>query len=339
MPKTAAAPPPPDLSIVVPVHDEEAAIAPFLAALRPVLAATGLSHEIVFVDDGSRDATARLVEAEAARDPALRLLCLSRNFGKEAALTAGLDWARGRAVIPIDVDLQDPPELIADFVRLWQAGHDVVYAERVSRAADSRLKRFTAGLFYRVFNRMSETRIQPDVGDYRLMSRAAVEATLALRERNRFMKGIFAWAGFPAVAVPYERPARSAGRTKFDYWRLWNFALDGITSFSTMPLRVWTYVGLSVAAAAFVYMLAILVRTWIFGRDVPGYASLMVVMLLLGAVQLVSLGVIGEYLSRLYLEVKQRPIYHVRRAVGFARAADEAEADRRMQEAQRRKAG
>ncbi len=327
---------PPDLSVVVPVHDEQEAIAPFLAALGPVLAATGLDHEIIFVDDGSRDETVRAVELAAARDPAVKLVCLSRNFGKEAALTAGLEWASGRAVIPMDVDLQDPPELIADFVRLWRAGHDIVYAERVSRAADSRLKRLTAGLFYRVFNRLSETRIQPNVGDYRLMSRAALDATLALRERNRFMKGIFAWVGFPAVAVPYERPPRAAGRTKFSYWRLWNFALDGITSFSTIPLRVWTYVGLTVAAGALAYMVTILVRTWLFGRDVPGYASLMVAVLMLGAVQLISLGVIGEYLSRLYIEVKQRPIYHVRRSVGFARATGEAEADRRMLDAFRR---
>lgn len=336
---------PPDLSIIVPVHNEEAAVGPFLDALRPVLAAvrdeTGLSHEIIFVDDGSRDGTAARVAAAAGQDGAIRLLSFSRNFGKEAALTAGLDFASGRAVIPIDVDLQDPPELIPEFVRLWQEGHDVVYAERVSRAADTALKRLTAGLFYRVFNRLSDTQIAPDVGDYRLMSRAAVEATLSLRERNRFMKGLFAWAGFPAVAVPYERPVRAAGQTKFNYWRLWNFALDGITSFSTIPLRVWTYVGLTVAAGALAYMVTILVRTWVFGRDVPGYASIMVVMLLLGAVQLVSLGVIGEYLSRLYIEAKQRPLYHVRRTVGFTRAATttEAEADRRMAEAMARKAG
>ena len=329
----------PELSIVVPVYDEAEAIAPFLAALRPVLAETGLSHEIVFVDDGSRDETARAVEAETARDGSVKLVSFSRNFGKEAALTAGLEWATGAAVIPIDVDLQDPPELIRDFVRLWRAGHDIVYAERVSRAADSRLKRLSAGLFYRLFNRISDIPIEPNVGDYRLMSRAAVEATLALRERNRFMKGIFAWVGFPSVAVPYERPARAAGTTKFNYWRLWNFALDGITSFTTIPLRVWTYVGLSVAAGALVYMVTILVRTWLFGIDVPGYASIMVVMLLLGAVQLVSLGVIGEYLSRLYLEVKQRPIYYVRRSVGFGRATGEAEADRRLDAAMRRRAG
>lgn len=331
--------PAPDLSVVVPVYDEAGAVVPFLAALRPVLAETGLSHEIVFVDDGSRDETARVVELEAAADPRVKLVSFSRNFGKEAALTAGLEWATGAAVIPIDVDLQDPPELIADFVRLWRAGHDIVYAERVGRAADSRAKRLSAGLFYRVFNRLSDTPIAANVGDYRLMSRAAVDATLALRERNRFMKGIFAWAGFPAVSVPYERPARASGASKFGYWRLWNFALDGITSFTTIPLRVWTYVGLTVAAGALCYMAAIVLRTWFFGIDVPGYASMMVVMLLLGAVQLISLGVIGEYLSRLYLEVKHRPIYYVRRSVGFTRATGEAEADRRMAEAQRRIAG
>lgn len=289
----------------------------FLDAVRPVLGDIGLSYEIVFVDDGSRDGTVGVIERANQLDERVRLVSLSRNFGKEAALTAGLEWASGRSVVPMDVDLQDPPDLIRDFVRLWQEGHDIVYGQRISRTNDSGLKRVTATLFYQIFNHMSQTQIQPNVGDYRLMSRTAVEATLALRERNRFMKGIFAWVGFRAIGIPYERPVRSAGATKFNYWRLWNFAIDGITSFSTIPLRIWTYLGLSVALGAIGYMVTIIVKTWIFGSDVPGYASLMVVVLLLGAVQLISLGVMGEYISRLYLEVKQRPIYFVQRTIGL----------------------
>ena len=307
----------PDLSIVVPVLNEEEAVPIFLAAIPPVLEPLDVTWEIVFVDDGSTDRTVETIAAAAAGDARIRLISLSRNFGKEAALTAGLDWAAGKAVIPMDIDLQDPPELIADFVRLWREGYEVVYARRRSRGEDSKLKRRTAGLFYRIFNMVAANAIEENVGDYRLMSRPAVDATLRLRERNRFMKGLFAWVGFRAVAVEYDRPQRVAGQTKFNYWRLWNFALDGITSFSTIPLRVWTYVGLAVAGAAVLYTLLITGRTIIFGRDVPGYASLMAVVLVLGAVQLISLGIIGEYLGRLYIESKRRPIYLIRQTVGF----------------------
>ena len=314
-------PPPPELSVVVPVLDEEEAIAPFLAALRPVLDAAVESWEVIFVDDGSTDRTGERVRAARAADGRVRLLELSRNFGKEAALTAGLEWASGRAAVPMDVDGQDPPELIAEFVRLWRGGFDVVVAQRVCRNADSRAKRSSAAAFYRLFNRIAEHPIDPLAGDYRLMDRAALDATLLLRERCRFMKGLFAWTGFRTAAVPYERPARTAGATSFGYWKLWNFALDGITSFSTAPLRVWTWVGLAVAGGALSYGALIVAETLIWGRDVPGYASLMVVMLLLGAVQLISLGVIGEYLGRLYTETKQRPLYLVREAAGFEGAA------------------
>lgn len=311
-------PGPPDLSLVVPAFNEEATVPVFLAALRPILARIDLSYEIIFVDDGSSDATADVVLAEARQDPRIRLVRFSRNFGKEAALTAGLDWSSGAAVIPMDVDLQDPPELIADFVGLWRQGYDIVYGQRVDRSADTGLKRLTAGLFYHVFNVMTATKIEENVGDYRLMSRAAVDATLQLRERNRFMKGLFAWVGYRKIAVPYERPERAAGTTKFNYWRLWNFALDGITSFSTAPLKIWTYVGILVALLAVLYTLLITVRTLAFGRDVPGYSSLMVVILMLGAVQLISLGILGEYIGRLYMETKGRPIYLVRETAGFA---------------------
>jgi polyisoprenyl-phosphate glycosyltransferase len=308
-----------DISLVVPVLNEEEAIPVFIARMDEIFATPGLdvSYEIVFVDDGSTDATAEILREHASRDGRIRMVRLSRNFGKEAALTAGLDAARGQAVIPIDVDLQDPPELIPEFIRLWRAGYDVVFGQRVDRASDSGAKRRSAGLFYRVFNRLSALKIEPNVGDFRLMARPVVEATLSLRERNRFMKGLFAWVGYRSIGVPYARPARSVGQTKFNYWKLWNLALDGLTSFSTVPLRIWTYAGLCVAAIAVIYTLVILTSTLLFGRDVPGYASLMVVVLLLGAVQIMSLGIIGEYLGRLYMETKQRPIYLVREMVGF----------------------
>ena len=308
----------PELSLVVPVLNEEAAIPVFLAALRPILETIGLGYEIIFIDDGSTDTTAAIVAAEAKHDDRVRLVRFSRNFGKEAALTAGLDWSSGAAVIPMDVDLQDPPEIIADFIRHWREGYEIVYGQRVDRTSDSGAKRMTAGLFYRIFNRLAATKIEENVGDYRLMSWAVVDATLQLHERNRFMKGLFAWVGFSKIAVPYQRAERAAGTTKFNYLRLWNFALDGITSFSTAPLKIWTYVGIVVAVLAILYMLLIVFQTIAFGRDVPGYSSLMVVILMLGSVQLISLGILGEYMGRLYMETKARPIYLVREAVGFA---------------------
>lgn len=305
------------LSIVIPVLNEEESISLFLERVTPILGGLSIRYEFIFVDDGSTDDTVRILTEISERDPSIRILCLSRNFGKEAALTAGLEAANGDAVIPMDVDLQDPPELIVDFVKLWRAGYDVVYGQRISRMSDTGTKRSSAGIFYWIFNKVSSLSIEPNVGDFRLMSRPAVNATLQLRERNRFMKGIFAWVGFRAAGIPYTRPSRAAGTTKFNYWKLWNFALDGLTSFSTAPLRIWTYMGIAVAMGAIIYTLAIILQTLIFGRDVPGYASLMVVMLLLGAVQLISLGVIGEYLGRLYIESKQRPLYLVRERLGF----------------------
>lgn len=310
-----------ELSLVVPVFNEEATIVAFLAAVVPILGSLDVrGYEIVFVDDGSTDRTVEVIEDQCRYRPFVRLVKLSRNFGKEAALTAGLEWCVGEAAIPMDVDLQDPPELIAEFVRLWRQGYDVVYGQREDRSADSGAKRTTASLFYRIFNMLADHRIDENAGDFRLMNRQAIDATLRLRERNRFMKGLFAWVGFRTVAVPYTRPPRVAGVTKFNYWKLWNFALDGITSFSTTPLKLWTYVGLGVAGIALAYMLFLVGSTLILGRDVPGYASLMVVLLLLGAVQLISLGIIGEYLGRLYMETKQRPIYLVQYVRGFEQA-------------------
>lgn len=299
------------LSLVVPVLNEEEAIPVFLEAVDQVFGGTGTDLEIVFVDDGSTDATRDVIAAHAARDPRIRGLSLSRNFGKEAALSAGLDHVRGDAVVPIDVDLQDPLELIPEFVARWREGYDVVYGVRSDRSTDHPLKRLSAGLFYRVFNAVADTRIPMDTGDFRLMDKRVVAVVRQLPERERFMKGLFAWVGFRSIGVPFERAARSAGTTKWKPFRLWRFAVQGLTSFSTLPLQVWVYLGAVIALCSFLYGSFIVIRTLILGIDLPGYPSLMVVVLFLGGVQLLSLGVIGEYLGRLYTEVKARPLYVV----------------------------
>jgi glycosyltransferase involved in cell wall biosynthesis len=301
----------PLVSLLVPVFNEEESIDLFIEATSRVMERAGLPCEFVFVNDGSSDGTLpRLIERSRG-DPRVRVVSLSRNFGKEAALTAGLDHARGDVVVPMDVDLQDPPELIPRFLERWREGYDVVYGVRASRASDTTSKRMTAGWFYRLFNRLSQTRIPENAGDFRLIDRRAADVLRGLPERNRFMKGLFAWVGFRSVGVPYERAPRAAGTTKWNYWRLWNFAIDGLVSFSTVPLRVWTYVGALVALCSFLYALIIVARVILFGIDVPGYASLMTVVLFIGGVQLLSLGVIGEYLGRLFVEVKGRPVYVV----------------------------
>jgi glycosyltransferase involved in cell wall biosynthesis len=301
----------PLVSLIVPVYDEETSIDSFITDATRVMNALKLPFELLFVNDGSRDQTLAQLVARSATNPAIRVVNLSRNFQKEAALTAGLDYARGDVVVPIDVDLQDPPELIGRFVELWREGYDVVYGLRASRDSDDRAKRTTSKLFYRFFNYLSPIKIPADVGDFRLMDRRVVEVLKMLPERNRFMKGLFAWVGFRSIGVPYERVARHAGTTKWNYWRLWNFALDGVFSFSTLPLRIWIYVGIISAATSFLYAIFIILRVIILGVDVPGYASLMTVVLFMGGIQLMSLGIIGEYLGRLFLEVKRRPIYLV----------------------------
>ncbi|MFO1080133.1 MAG: glycosyltransferase family 2 protein [Reyranellaceae bacterium] len=301
----------PLLSLVVPVFNEEESIGLFLDTVRPLLERDGLRFEIVFVNDGSRDDTLGHLLARSADDRRLRIVNLSRNFGKEAALTAGIDHARGDVIVPMDIDLQDPPELIGPFMARWREGWDIVYGVRAQRAWDTATKRLSANWFYRVFNMMSPVRIPEHVGDFRLVDRRAVEVLRQLPERNRFMKGLFAWVGFNAVGVPYERPQRAAGASKFNLWRLWNFALDGLVSFSTAPLRAWFYVGVVIAAISVLWALFIVARVLLFGIDTPGYASLLIAVLLMGAIQLLSLGIIGEYLGRLFLEVKGRPIYVV----------------------------
>jgi glycosyltransferase involved in cell wall biosynthesis len=299
----------PLLSLVVPVFNEEESIDIFLDTLEPLMKRDGLRFEIVFVNDGSRDNTLGRLLDRGAADRRLRVVNLSRNFGKEAALTAGIDHARGDVIVPMDIDLQDPPELIEAFMARWREGYDIVYGVRTQRTWDTTAKRVSASWFYRVFNSMSPVRIPENVGDFRLVDRRAVEVLRQLPERNRFMKGLFAWVGFTSIGVPYERPRRAAGSSKFNLWRLWNFAIDGVVSFSTAPLRAWFYVGVVIATIAVLYALFIITRVLIFGIDTPGYASLLIVVLLMGAIQLLSLGIIGEYLGRLFLEVKSRPIY------------------------------
>ncbi len=317
----------PLVSLVVPVYNEQDAVPLFVRAIDDALAGQGIELELLFVDDGSTDQTLPLLVELSERDARVRVVGLSRNFGKEAALTAGLDHASGDVVIPMDVDLQDPPALIPKFLERWREGYDVVYGWRTSRPNDSIAKRWSAAGFYRVFNRVAHTQIPENAGDFRLIDRRVVDVIRRLPERNRFMKGLFAWVGFRSIAVPYERPRRAAGKTSFNHWRLWNFALDGLVSFSSLPLHLWTYVGFSVAATAFLYGSFIVLRTLVLGIDVPGYASLITIMLFLGGVQLVSIGVLGEYLSRVFTEVKGRPVYLVDTIHGRVEPRAESPAD------------
>ncbi|WP_299479021.1 glycosyltransferase family 2 protein [uncultured Roseibium sp.] len=307
--RETARPADPLLSVIVPVFNEEDVIGHFLEATRPVLEKTGLAYEYVFIDDGSRDTTADFLSEKLKNGLPGRLLGLSRNFGKEAALSAGLEAVRGDITVIMDADLQDPPELILQMLDGWRAGYDVIYGLRVDRSSDTVLKRSTANMFYKLFNKLANIDMPANAGDYRLIDRAVIDALLRLPERNRFMKGLFAWVGFPAMAIPYERPARKAGDGKFNYWKLWNFALDGLTGFTTLPLRVWFYGGAAISFGAFAYAIFLIIRTSIFGVDLPGYASLMVALLFFSGVQLLSIGMIGEYIARLFNEAKQRPVY------------------------------
>jgi glycosyltransferase involved in cell wall biosynthesis len=297
------------LVVVVPAFNEGEGLRAFHARLAAVFDQLDLACSVLYVDDGSRDDTWQVMETLRAADARVATLKLSRNFGKELALTAGLDHCDADAVVVIDADLQDPPELIPQFIARWREGYDVVYGTRSTRAGESHLKKATAAAFYRVMERLSATPVPRDTGDYRLMSRRALDALKQLRERQRFMKGLFTWVGFQQTAIVYDRDARFAGTSKFNYWRLWNFALEGITSFSTAPLKIATYVGVLTALLAFVFGLFVFGKALLFGDPVRGYPTLMVVVLFLGGVQLMALGLIGEYLGRLYMEVKQRPLY------------------------------
>ena len=314
---------PVELTVIVPVKDEQDGILPFVTRTARILDAIendegrALSWEILFVDDGSTDATLAAIMAARLDDSRIRGISFSRNFGKEAALSAGLDHASGACVIPIDVDMQDPPEVIGDMIAKWRDGFDVVYGVRRDRTSDSLPKRLTADLYYRAHNWLSRDKIPEHAGDFRLLDRKVVDVIRALPERNRFMKGLFAWSGFRQTAIEYERAEREIGSSRFNYWKLWTLAIDGITSASTVPLRVWSYLGGVIALCGLAFALFVIVKTMVYGVDVQGYPSMMVAILFFGGLQLLSLGILGEYVGRILVEVKQRPIYIVRDRIGL----------------------
>jgi polyisoprenyl-phosphate glycosyltransferase len=303
----------PTLSIVVPACNEAEVLPAMHARLAAVMQALGEPWELVFVNDGSADATLAVMQALHRVDPHVSVVNLSRNFGKEVAVTAGLDHARGEAVIVLDADLQDPPELIPELVAAWRGGFDTVYAQRRRRDGESWLKKATANGFYRLMQHMGGLDLPRDTGDFRLMSRRVVAALSRLPEHHRFMKGLFAWVGYPSCAVAYDRAPRAAGRTKWNYWKLWNFALEGITSFTVMPLKVATYLGLAIGLLAAGYLCVVIGKTLMYGNPVAGYPSLMAVILFMGGAQLVTLGILGEYVGRVFNEAKRRPLYFVER--------------------------
>lgn len=298
------------LSLVVPFYNESSMVSVFFDMITPVLdSVERTAWEIICIDDGSQDETLPKLIAAASRDSRIKVIEFSRNFGKEAALTAGIDLAKGDAVIPIDADLQDPPELIIRMVKAWRQGSEVVLARRVDRSSDGFLKRKTAAWFYQAHNKLSKTKLPENVGDFRLMDRIVVNALKQLPERQRFMKGLFSWIGFKTITIDYARAERAAGKTKFSGFSLWNFALEGFTSFSTVPLRLWTYLGAVGAVLCLIYAVYIISTTVLFGSPVPGYASIFVSITFFGSIQLISIGLLGEYIGRIYIEVKQRPIY------------------------------
>jgi len=302
------------VSIVTPFYNEGEGVHHFYQVISQTMEQLpDYDFEIICVDDGSEDNTLEQLIAISQIDPRVTILEFSRNFGKEPAMSAGINAATGDCVIPIDADLQDPPTLIPQMLKKWQEGAEVVLAKRIDRSTDSYAKRTSALMFYRLHNALSSLKIPENVGDYRLMDRVVVDALMQLPERQRFMKGLFAWVGFKTATIEYARDARVAGETKFSGWKLWNFAIEGITSFSLAPLKVWIYIGLAGALFAFFYASFIIIRTLIFGVDVPGYASLLVVSLFFGSLQLISLGIIGEYIGRIYFESKQRPLYLIRK--------------------------
>jgi len=308
---------PPAISVVIPCYNEQEVLPEFHARITAAMEGIGLPFELVYVNDGSRDGTLALMLQAQAGDPRVAVVNLSRNFGKEIALTAGLDHAAcSEAVVVIDADLQDPPEVIPALVAAWRQGFDVAYAQRSVRHGESWLKRVTAAGFYRVMQRLGgRVQLPQDTGDFRLMSRRSLDALLQLREQHRFMKGLFAWVGFPSVAVPYDRAPRAAGTTKWNWWKLWNLSLEGITSFTVGPLKIASYLGLGIAFISAAYIVQLLLRTLLFGNPVAGYPSLMAAVLFLGGVQMMMLGIIGEYLGRVFNETKGRPLYIVERHI------------------------
>jgi len=299
------------ISIVVAMHNEEPAIDAFFREVDAVLNTLAFKFEYICVNDGSTDRTLNKLLERQARDARIRIVDLTRNFGKEAAMMAGLERARGDAVVLIDADLQDPPERIREFVVCWMQGYEVVYGVRTSRRADTATKRLTASMFYKIFNMMSEIAIPENAGDFRLLDRKAVDALLQLPERNRFTKGLYAWIGFRQIGIPFERVERVAGTSSWSYFKLFNFSIDALTSFSILPLRIASVLGGTISTIGILYAFYLVIRTLAFGIDVPGYASIMVAILFLGGFQMLGLGIVGEYIGRLYLEAKGRPIYLV----------------------------
>ncbi len=308
----------PLLSIIVSMYNEEESLDFFFEVMEKELQKIKkYSYEIVCIDDGSVDKTFELLRVRAKKDKRIKVVKFSRNFGKEYGMMAGLKFCKGRAAVPIDVDLQDPPELISSFIEKWEEGYDMVYGIRNDRTSDTFLKRVTAKLFYKTYNLMTKSPIPYNAGDYRLIDRKVINAILSLKERNVFMKGVFGWTGFKSCGVKYTRQKRKAGESKWNYWKLWNFALDGITASTTFPLRVWTYLGSLLSVTGMLYAMYIIIRTIVRGTDVPGYASLLVFILLLGGIQMIILGILGEYIGRIFIEVKNRPLYIVEQKVNF----------------------
>lgn len=304
-----------ELSIIVPCYNESEVVEKFFSAMvgnNGILNNLGLNCELVFINDGSKDNTLELLKAQKEiysnkSNLDIKIVNLSRNFGKEAAMSAGFSVASGEAIVPMDADLQHPASLIPKFVELWRQGYDVVLAKRVNRQDESVLKRFCSSIFYKLNNKISEIEIPQNVGDFRLFTKKVLNAINSLPENQRFMKGIFAWVGFRSITIEYEEQERIAGSSKFNGWKLWNFALQGITGFGTLPLRIWTYIGFIVSFLAFIYASFLILRTLIMGIDLPGYASLVVIILFLGGLQLIGVGILGEYVGRIYMESKRRP--------------------------------
>ncbi len=321
---------PVELSIVVPMLNESDVLDRFFNRLVPILETVTPDYEILCIDDGSTDGTFEALEAYRTANPRIRMIGLSRNFGKENALSAGLDFAAGAAVIPMDADLQDPPEVVPRMVEKWREGYDVVLARRATRDGEGWAKRTTAHAFYRLIGRMSQVDIPENVGDFRLMDRRVVEALATLPERSRFMKGVFAWLGFRQVVVEYDREPRAAGTVKQNWARLFALAIDGIVSFSAAPLKIWSYLGFAVAFGSGVYGLVIILRTMIFGVDVPGYASLLSATLFLNGLVLIGIGVLGEYMARIFIEVKRRPVYVIAEHAGVSALEGKTFATRRL---------
>lgn len=300
------------ISLIVPVFNEEKAIPLFLTEVMENKLLQLYHFEIIFINDGSSDQTEQIINEQARQHNNIVAINFSRNFGKEAALLAGIFQSTGAAIIPIDVDLQDPLEVIPKLIEKWQEGYDVVLAKRIDRSSDTFLKRITSKIFYMIYNKIVDNKIEGNVGDFRLMSRQAIDAVKQLPENNLFMKGLLSWVGFPTTVVEYTRAERSIGNSKFNFWKLVNLALEGITSFSSVPLRFWSYLGGTVALISFIFAMKIILSKLILDNPVPGYSSLMVAILFFGGIQLIGIGVLGEYIGRIYKESKHRPRYIIK---------------------------